>query len=206
MGLDLLEKRFTDFETDRPGYKEVKEYAEKFARDTGVAFNNHKQRPKGFTLLGPAGTGKSMLSACVANKLMDEYGVGCVMNMASLLIPTMASLVHEEGMSQYDTRMKAIKYLCLMPVVIIDDIGREKSSSSAVNDRLVQDLFFILNDRYVNRMPIIVTSNLTQKELEAYLGDASYDRLMAMTKPFVLYGESYRLTKPWLPEERGQRL
>jgi len=89
--------------------------------------------------------------------------------------------------------------LLYTPLLILDDVGKEQRTDT----RFVQrKMFEIINGRYNNQRPIVLTTNKSAKELELYLGNntdqASFNRLVEMcvsTKEgfHKMTGESYRL-------------
>lgn len=72
-------------------------------------------------------------------------------------------------------------------LLLVDDIGAAKTSEwiEEVNYRLV-------NHRYENELPTLITSNLTPKELAGVLGERVYSRLSEMCQRIVLKGEDRR--------------
>lgn len=73
--------------------------------------------------------------------------------------------------SEY-TETQVMDELTTPDLLIIDEIGVQFGSEFEKNA-----MFDILNTRYENRRPTIMLSNLTQKEVNAFLGDRIFDRL-----------------------------
>ncbi len=65
------------------------------------------------------------------------------------------------------------------PILMIDDLGKYKPEKLNFLQRI---LFEIVNIRYVKRSPTILTTNLTNEELQDYIGDYSYDRILGMIR------------------------
>jgi DNA replication protein DnaC len=65
-----------------------------------------------------------------------------------------------------------IDLLVYPDLLIIDEIGIQFGSDFEKNL-----MFDILNERYENRRPTLLLSNLTVPEVKAFLGDRIYDRL-----------------------------
>jgi DNA replication protein DnaC len=76
-------------------------------------------------------------------------------------------------------------------LLIIDDVGKVKPRDYAF---LQQVYYRIIDSRYVNEQPIILTTNLRANDLEAHIGGSCADRLreMAGSNFVVMKGESYR--------------
>ena len=65
-----------------------------------------------------------------------------------------------------------IALLVYPDLLIIDEIGVQFGSEFEKNL-----IFDILNERYENRRPTLLLSNLTVPEVRAFLGERIYDRL-----------------------------
>lgn len=69
-------------------------------------------------------------------------------------------------------------------VLIIDDVGREGNLRYEKRDPEIQaqekrDRYYsIINHCYTNRIPVVITSNLTSRELADHLGGATWSRLL----------------------------
>jgi len=100
---------------------------------------------------------------------------------------------HVEG---GETEDDVLYKLCTVPLLVIDDVGKEDVS----DPRFVQRLWFnLINTRYDNMLPVIITANLTPDEISFHLGgnknnEASFDRLYEMLKGvfYEIKGKSYR--------------
>ena len=58
-----------------------------------------------------------------------------------------------------------------------------------------EKLFEVINARYEDYLPTIITTNLTPKQMQAEFGDAVYSRIIEMCDAVVLGGEDKRRTK-----------
>lgn len=72
--------------------------------------------------------------------------------------------------------------------LILDDLGTE-NLTSWVREKLYQ----LVNERWLRRMPIIITSNCTPQDLSARLGEGVVSRLWGDGLAFHFQGEDYRL-------------
>ena len=60
-------------------------------------------------------------------------------------------------------------------LLVIDDVGSSEFDRSRIRALYLN----ILGYRYNNNLPVIITTNLTKKELSEYIGERAFDRLQA---------------------------
>lgn len=111
---------------------------------------------KGLILVGNNGVGKTHLACSIANKLIE--------NGTPVIYGTLINLLAELRNS-YDTdnnisEMEIIKLYENVDLLIIDDLGKEKPSEWGL-----ERLFTIINSRYENNLPVIITTNYNQNAL-----------------------------------------
>ncbi len=148
------------------------------------------------------GVGKTYLVCAVANAVLDKWNdeiTRCPIRFASepQLLLRVRSTYNRQNNGEYrETEDDIYKELVTAPLLILDDVGKEEVADPRFVQRV---LFSIIDGRYQNMLPIIVTTNLTPDELDAHLGgdrgnSASMDRLMEMTDNvfYELMGKSYR--------------
>ena len=89
-----------------------------------------------------------------------------------------------------------LRALTHAPLLILDDVGKEERTDKRFIQRI---LFSIIDGRYRNMLPLIMTTNLNSNALREHLGgegenEASFDRLLEMCrgKFTMLSGDSYR--------------
>ena len=73
-------------------------------------------------------------------------------------------------------------------ILILDDLGAEKSSEFAL-----QSLYVIIDQRYSEIRPTIITSNLSLGEIAEKVGDRIASRIAGMCKVIELKGKDRRL-------------
>src|SRR4030066_1739672 len=124
------------------------------------AFNQAQlfsQRVDGWLLLqGGFGCGKTHLAAAIAN-----FTVG--LGVPTLFIPVPDLLdalrfTYNNPESTFEQRFDEIR---TAPLLIMDDFGTQNATEWAR-----EKLFQILNYRYINHLPLVVTTNLVLDELE----------------------------------------
>lgn len=142
-----------------------------------------KQNNIGYLIWGKVGTGKSFFAGCIANALM-EMGISVMMTNFSRIL--------NELNSRYEGKNEFIGHLVSYPLLIIDDLGIERNSAFAM-----EMIYNIIDRRYCSKLPLIVTTNLTYKEMTAPDLDLDhqriYSRLFEMCVPICFDGEDMRM-------------
>lgn len=73
-------------------------------------------------------------------------------------------------------------------LVVLDDLGAEKTSEFAL-----QSLYIIIDKRYSEMRPTIITSNLSVDEISEKVGDRIASRIAGMCKVIELKGKDRRI-------------
>lgn len=145
-----LNYKFDNFEVNsnnKKVYQSLKEYSEKLA--------NSVER-KGLILAGNNGVGKTHLACSIANELIKN-GIPIIYGT---LINLLAELKNTYDVYNNISEMKIIKLYEKVDLLIIDDLGKEKPSEWGL-----EKLFTIINSRYENNLPVIITTNYDQNSL-----------------------------------------
>lgn len=130
-------------------------------------------------ITGTVGTGKTHLAvACLKEFLISRN------NRNDRFVMTSLSAV----LADVYSNATAIKPVQKCDLLLIDDLGFE-----SVKEWCMEKIYDIINYRYKAMLPMIITTNLSSKELEAKIGQRSFSRIMSMCKPFVVNGEDYRI-------------
>ena len=154
----------------------ARKYAENFAM--------MKVKGKGLLLYGTVGTGKTFMSACIANALLDQ-GVPCLVTNFARLANTL------QGM--WEGRQEYIDSLDNYSLLVIDDLASERDTEYM--GELIQN---IIDARYRSGKPLIVTTNLTKDDLRHppdIRRQRIYSRLFEMCIPIEVTGEDRRKVK-----------
>ena len=78
--------------------------------------------------------------------------------------------------------------LCEVDLLHIDDLGAEKQT-----EWVLEQLYALINERYEREKPIVVTTNLSQEELETQIGERTVSRLIEICgEALPLWGEDAR--------------
>lgn len=160
-------------------------YARNFARMAEAEQN-------GLMFIGSKGTGKTHLAAAIANQLISEGVPVLFVTMIDMLAKIKATF---NGQSP-ENEEKLMRLYKNVDLLILDDMGKELPTPWALSK-----IFELVNARYENYKPVIITSNYTPSELvsrltppdgDATTADATVDRLLEMTYTIPLAGESWR--------------
>ena len=174
---DRFEKAsFENYQT-RPGA----EKAEKISRYYADNFDEFGL--ESILLWGIPGNGKSHLAAAVHNLLRKQGKVVVFVSMPELLKRIKATF----GNGNNESEQQILKALNICDLLIIDDIGAEKTS-----EWVQEIIFLIIDNRYRRNKPVMATSNLEPKELAARIGKRSYDRVLEISQPIENKATSYR--------------
>ena len=169
----LLNANFITAEQDKH-IRLCQKYAEKFVK-IGTA-------PQGLLLHGSVGTGKTFASACISNYLMENGKTVLVMNLGLYLIKLKKEWDEAES--------NVLEYVNHCDLLVIDDFGVEK-----VTEFVLDKAFALIDTRYRAEKPLIITTNLSLKEITNKFGSRISDRLQEMCYPLRVEGQSKRLNR-----------
>ena len=131
------------FENDDGRQPEITTICKKYVK----AFPELRKKGYGMMLYGERDKGKSFYSCCIANALMENgYPVlfSTLVNLVKNQVEAYRGKVEEIDIRNYD-------------LIIIDDLGVENATQTA---------FTVIDTIYSNKIPMIVTTNLSPTELK----------------------------------------
>jgi len=159
----------------------------KTARDMGIRYCKNYPEIKGtrhnsVMFMGQVGSGKTHLSMAICNNLMDYHKAGVRYMPYRDEITKIKQTVRDE--INYNNEMNKFK---TCQVLMIDDLLKGKTTEADVNI-----LFEIINYRYLNMLPIIVSTEKTKDELLDF-DEGVMSRVLEMTKDYQIeiIGEEY---------------
>ena len=150
---EFLKKGFKNF-NDRglDVLKKAKEIGIRYCKE----FPDIKDTKRNSVLyMGQVGSGKTHLSMAICNAVMNNYKTGVLYMPYREEMVRIKQVVNDE--IDYNNAISKFKQC---PVLMIDDLLKGKSTEADVNI-----LFEIINYRYVNNMPMIVSTEKTMDEL-----------------------------------------
>lgn len=156
---------------NREAYLKCKEYAAKLDIET----------KHGLLIIGNPGTGKTHLAASILRvALLKSIASGFVV-VPNLLDEIRNSFKEEGGSRELVSRIRSKR------LIVLDDLGKERAT-----DWVSEELYKLINFRYEQELPTIITSNRSTQEMEKQLGYATVDRLAEMCRAVPLTGPSWR--------------
>jgi DNA replication protein DnaC len=130
---------------------------------------NFSERLKGcdnLLMVGNPGTGKNMLAACICKEVMGQ-GFSVLHTTAIKIVRR----IKECWSTKSETETQSIKAFSSPDLLVIDEVGVQFGSKTEE-----MYLFEVVNERYEDMRPTILISNLTEKEIENFLGIRTMDR------------------------------
>ena len=172
IGKEFRNKRFDNFDFSRSmatmeSYKKAMDYENEF-------LDIENNRCNSVMFLGQVGSGKTHLSMAICNELMDR-GVSviymgyrdCITNIKQNMLD---SVYYNKVMNRYKNAR----------VLFVDDLFKGKITDSGVNI-----MFELINHRYFNNLPVIISSECSVGRL-LDVDEALGSRLVEMTKGRVV--------------------
>ena len=143
----------------------------------------------GVYVYGESGVGKTHLTACMCNELINQYQQCLFTNffeISKLIRASWSRNTEAEGV---------IRKICSIDFLFIDDLGTEKLQKNGEDNWLQEQVYDIINNRYNNKKPTIFSSNYSLNELITDRGmmQKTVDRINEMSTAIIkLQGTSYR--------------
>lgn len=136
-------------------------------------------KEQGLVYWGQVGNGKTHLVAAIANALKERGYIVIFIKMAELLDLIKSTFGKDKKGNRVTDFSKEdiIKALMICDVLILDDIGVE-----SITSWVEEEVFKIIDGRYVRKKKILATSNLEPQELKEQIKDRSFDRLNHMSQ------------------------
>lgn len=139
-----------------------------FARQYADDFENVLKTGRSALFVGRPGTGKTHLAVGIALQIMAA-------GRTALFTTTLRAIRRIKdtwGKAAEETEAQAVSALTFPDLLILDEVGMQFGSDA---EKLI--LFDVLNDRYEQRQPTLMLSNLAPDAIKGYLGERIFDRL-----------------------------
>ena len=134
------------------------------------------EKGEGLILCGNPGTGKTHLAAAISHKVIEEFGIP-VEFKTSIEIHSELTNFEKETLNKYKK----------CDLLIIDDLGKEKTT-----EWRQEKIFEIINSRYEDYLPTLITTNLAPKQFAGVFGEAFASRLIESNKVVPVTGKDWR--------------
>ena len=156
------------------------------ARQYVQHWSKMRENNLGLLFWGQPGNGKTFAAACIANALVESKDsfppdvkmttFGTILNR----LPALSAADKEYYLEQFQK----------CDLLILDDFGMERQT-----DYAREQVFNIIDGRYLTKRPLIVTTNLSLNHMKTTTDLAEkriYDRVLEMCIPVFFSGESQR--------------
>lgn len=157
------------------------EKAKKYCENWEKIYKNNN----GLLLWGDVGTGKTFVAGCIANYLLQHR--------IPVLVTSLSKIINDlQGFGIQD-KNEYLDSLNKFKLLVLDDLGAERQSDFAL-----EQVFNVIDNRYKNGQPVIITTNLSLTELKEPKDmkyKRIYDRILEMCVPLKFEGESKRPKK-----------
>lgn len=124
-------------------------------------------------LSGPTGTGKTYCANLIQHEL-KQNGFSVHLVSTFNLVKRMKNYLYGQDFSVTEDFFNS-------DLLIIDDLGAEPSIKDS--DEMI---YTVINDRYSNRKPFIVTTNLSKDQVQTRYGDRIFGRIYDKSKTCII--------------------
>lgn len=138
-------------------------------------------------LTGPSGLGKTFLSSCIANALINK-GVNVIYQSASVIFSLLDRVKFSKNVPEEDLYTASRLIDC--DLLILDDLGTE-----FITEFSTGELFRILNLRKLNGKKTIISTNLSLGDLKNTYSERIFSRIAGDFTIMKFYGKDIRFIK-----------
>ena len=157
-----------------PKLAEARRYAAKF----------EAMRQENIVLIfwGQPGNGKTFAAACIAIALCEQ--------LLDIRMTTLGAFLNHLPGLPLQEKERYLRSLIQCDLLLLDDFGMERRT-----DYAQEQVYGLINGRYLAKKPMIVTTNLSLNDLkspETITEQRIYDRVLEMCVPICFEGGSLR--------------
>ncbi len=143
---------------------------------------------RGRWFYGDVGTGKTLLAMLISKAALEAGRSVAIYSVPRLLAEIKETYEASSGMSY----MELFDRLCRVDVLHLDDLGAERRT-----EWVLEQLYSIVNERWQDQRPIVVTTNLVLDELREQVGWRTVSRLIEICgDPIPIMGRDLRIAAP----------
>lgn len=161
------------------------------AQDYVKNFKKFKSNGLGMLFYGDTGTGKTFISACIGNALIEkEY---------SVYMTSISDLVNLMTKNYGNYRQEVLENLSKADLLILDDLGTENiliaDTNSSKQKEFLELTYKIIDSRYLTKKPLIVSTNYDAHTLQnppTLDIKRIFERITERCRPILMNGVSRR--------------
>jgi DNA replication protein DnaC len=142
---------------------------------------------RGLFLTGATGRKKTASLCLLARDWLTEVGRKGSKAWGFVTFPELCVELQEAWGEGGSGPLKIINRLAEVPILVVDDVGAEKTS-----EFVLQSAYLLFNKREQNELPTYGTSNLTLDEIKKKLDDRIASRIRGMCNIVEVGGEDQR--------------
>ncbi|MDE6314319.1 MAG: ATP-binding protein [Lachnospiraceae bacterium] len=181
--LDYYSKDYVDTATGENAYTVAMK-----AYDVCYGFVKHFDLEfENLLLYGDVGVGKTFLTHCVANALL-ESGHSVIYFTGHQLFDTLAE--QRFGTASSNSIPEAYQHIFQCDLLIIDDLGTEMTNSFSTSQ-----LFLCINERFLRKKSTMISTNLSPRNILDTYSERTFSRISGNYKLLKLIGEDIRMKK-----------
>ena len=186
VGSRYRDKTFANYKTDVKGRDKAHlQFIMSMARN----FAGFLEKGIGGLVIGSYGCGKTHLEVALGRKLINQGYSVKFFEASRLYMDYMEAFSWKLRCSPSDV----IEEACDADLLILDDIGINTLDSD--KDNFVKFIYALINHRYNQKKPILISTNLKEDELPTAVTMRVYDRIKAMTYRVINTRPSMRVNE-----------
>lgn len=187
LGRSGIKKRYLSRSFENFVVNDVNRKAYEIAKSYVDNWQENKDKGEGLYFEGTCGTGKTHLAVAIAMKLINQ-GVPVICKTSIDLLASIKQSYERDSTVNEEDVIEAYNTVDLL---VIDDLGKERATEWSV-----PILYRIINDRYENMLPTVITTNYNTDDLIDKL-NASNDNEKAEAIISRFKGSASCVTMAW---------